>query len=366
MIRPLNLNEFEEAINFANKIFFEKNESNLKRLQPKVYNYPKDSFANHFVAEQDNKIVGLFGTYRFAYQGLNFLGIGTVCVDPNYRNQGIMKKMFEYIDKELVLKNDIFYLMGNKKRYEHFGFYKTGQKITFRIKQNSLSQYVSNLKLVPYLKSNSLIDKELFDLYQRSEPKRNIDNFYDALISLANEVYLIMDEKVTGYLIYERKTNTIKEMIVENGEIEKVLNSLILLIKTVDIFYEVSIDNKDISKLYELSDNYQIANITNFKVVNYLKVIETLLALKGNLKKGKLMIKIIDEICLKIIVDKKVTVTEVFNENNFDLVISQKEAHQIFFDNPYFYQKKINKKATLINSFFPLTLPASISSVESF
>ena len=48
--------------------------------------------------------------------------VESVAVDPEYRGLGIMQKMMDAMEKENVSKYDICYLLGDRKRYSHFGF----------------------------------------------------------------------------------------------------------------------------------------------------------------------------------------------------------------------------------------------------
>lgn len=367
MIRQLKPNEFNQAINFANQIFFKNKENDFLKIQPKVYKYLQHYYLNHYIYEIDNKIVGLFGSYPFKYQELRVLGIGTVCVDANFRNQKIMQKMFSFIDTSIASEYDLLYLMGDKKRYERFGFYKTGQKISFRIKESSIkgSSYKKYL-IKSYQDSNQEINQEIFSLYKKNEKvKREQFNFYDALKTLSYDIYLIYDNIIEGYLVYEQKNNVIKEIVTNKANLTDILINFIVLLNAPDIYYEVSIDDENISLLYDLSDNYHISNLANFKIVNYVKVIEKLLKKKTNFKKGTLTIKIIDKINISIEVNDEVKVRKIPDQISYDLVVTEKEAHILLFDNKYFNDEKYQKSA-LIASYFPLVLPASITSIESF
>ena len=367
MIRQLKPNEFNQAINFANQIFFKNGENDFLKLQPKVYKHPKQFYINHYIYEMDNKIVGLFGSYPFKYQELMVLGIGTVCVDANFRNQGIMQKMFSFIDTSIAFEYDLLYLMGDKKRYEHFGFYKTGQKISFRIKESSFKDISYKKYLInSYQDSNQEINQEIFNLYKKNKKvKREQFNFYDALKTLSYDIYLIYDNVIVGYLVYERKNNVIKEIVTSQANLTDILINFIALLNVLDIYYEVSIDDENISLLYDLSDNYHISNLANFKIINYVKVIEKLLNKKTNLKKGLLTINIIDKINILIEVNDEVKVKKIPDQISYDLVVTEKEAHILLFDNKYFNDEK-HQKSDLITSYFPLVLPVSITSIESF
>ena len=84
-------------------------------------------------------MVGLIGTYPIAWDDLKMLGIGTVCVEENYRKQGIMQKMFAYLDQN-VFPDYIYCTYRAINPLRTFRFYKTGQKSPFRIKAKALAQ----------------------------------------------------------------------------------------------------------------------------------------------------------------------------------------------------------------------------------
>lgn len=366
MIRPLTSSEFNQAVAFANQTFFPNRENDFLVLQPKVYRHPETFSPCHFVDETDGKIVGLVACYPVVYQGLKLLGIGTVCVDENYRNRGIMQEMFSHIDHQCSSVYSLMYLSGDKKRYEHFGFYKTGQKITFRFKKRNFEKNgYPSYSIKPYQTSDETIDGELYTIYQsKATIERDPNRFFDALKTSSYEIFLLYDQELFGYVVYDKKNHLIREIGSKAENRIAILSNLLSFLDLQEVFYEVSINDIDISKLYDQSDNYQISTLANLKIIDYVETLKTLLRQKKNLKKGIVRIKIIDAICLSIEVNRDVSVKEIPDQTDFDLVLTEKEAHILFFENPYFIRGN-HEKSEIINDYFPLDLPCTISSIDS-
>ncbi|MDD4166538.1 MAG: GNAT family N-acetyltransferase [Endomicrobiaceae bacterium] len=370
MIRQVKRNEFKQIINFANQIFFESGEKDFLELQPKVYNHPDEYYSCHYVDEHMNKIVGLIGTYPLKYQSLKLLGVGTVCVDPKYRNQGIMKKMLTYLDTNIAPNYDLLYLSGNKKRYENFGYYKSGQKISFQIKQCTFKNNdFETYKIISYQNNDEEINQQLYEMYIWNKNRvieRAIFNFYDSLRTLSYEIYLIFEDNLKGYLVYERKNNVIKEIVSKDDDLDNILYSFTNYLNLPEIHYEVAMDDENIPLLYDICNNYHISNLNNLKVINYVNVIETLLRNKKKLKKGRLSIKIIDKITLMIDVDNQIAVTSTANDTVADIIVSEKEFHSLLFDDVNHFYFGTRDKYDLISNYFPLVLPITITSIDSF
>ncbi len=364
-MRRLNFLEFSEAVAFANRNFFAQGENDFLLLQPKVYRYPKKCCQHHYCYELDQKMVGLIGTYPIAWDDLKMLGIGTVCVEENYRKQGIMQKMFAYLDQNVFPDYDLLYLSGGKTRYEHFGFYKTGQKVSFRIKAKALAQEnIKALRVEPYLTADESVNRALYRLYQSGEKvRRNQDNFRDVLQTKGYLIYLIYDgPSLNGYLVYDNVTDSVKEISKTNLGLNDVLRNFWKVIEKPELCYEVSTDNSDLPWLYAISDSYRISHLVNVRIINYAKVIRSLLKQKNNLPKGTITIRIQEAVNLKVTVGLDISVEEIPDQPNFDLVLTEREVHQILFDNPLFW----GDKYPLLKAYCPFSLPVTLSSLDSF
>lgn len=363
-MKKVDYNQFNQIITFANQQFSDNYQVDLINIHPKVYKHPELFAHHHYIYEEQKRVVGLVCTYPIKYQGLNLLGIGTVCVDSNYRNQGIMQKMFCYLD-EIQKNYDLIYLNGDKTRYEYFGFYKTGKYVKFRLKINAFKNQCFEVLNIQQC-SNELQDtnRKLYQLYsnQSKGVERNVDIFYDILKTNLADLYLI--NGIEGYLVYHPKKNTIFELVVESSKLEVAINSFMKYKALQEVYYELSIDDERFKTIHEISEENSLITMMNFKVINYINVIKTLLSKKKRIRPGKLVIEIDSKVKLRIVVNDHINVQEVVDEK-IDLSLSTKEIHYLLFDDFTYFYPNFNIKVDLIKSWFPLNLPVTLHSIDS-
>lgn len=361
-------NDYNKIINFANQQFTDENRNiDFLKIQPKIYKHPNLFVKHHFTTEENGEIKGLIGTYPIDYDNLKLLGIGTVCVNYQSRGQGIMGKMFKQLHKEVEPQYDLIYLSGDKTRYEHFGFYKTGRFVRFRIKSSRFKNKKFIIQnITPYLEDNQIINHQLYQLYKLKSPsfKRNADIYYDILRTHMAEIYLLEEEGIQGYIVYNPLRNVISEIVLDNKLFEDVIISFIQYKQLEEVYYEVSLDDENLPTLYELSEESYISTLMNFKVINYVNVIKYLLSKKKNLLPGKLSVNIDNKKFISITVSNTVSV-EVEKPMVTDLKVTTKEMHTLLFDDFSLFYPSVSEKAGLLQSWFPLSLPVTLRNIDS-
>lgn len=362
-------NRFAKIVAFANRQFSEgKTEIDFLKIQPKIYCHPGQHLENHFIHEENHEIAGLIGTYPTEYLGLKLLGVGTVCVDSQYRNLGIMQKMFADLHREIEPKYDLIYLSGEKTRYEHLGFYKTGRLVKFRIKLSSFKNMdLRILTISPYTDNSPAINEKLNEFYSsKANPIRREEGCYlDVLKTHNAEVFLIGEKDLSGYIVYNRQKNTISEVVLKNEGIEAAIFNFMMFANLREVNCEVSADDENIGKLHSISEESFVGTLLNIKIVNFPKVIATLLSKRLPLPEGKLNIRIVDRVTIQITIGKTVEVNETGISDDFDIKLSEKEFHELLFsDFALFYPERQNGNQ-LIKSWFPLSLPATLHSIDS-
>lgn len=123
-IRLLRNNEYDKALNLYEKVF------NKKQITKYELN---DSNAYFIVAEIDNNIVGLvqldiiidvFGGFKYGY-------VNSVCVDENYRKNGIGTKLMNMVTEicEKEKCKHIELTSSNNKKAAHQLYFKLGYEI---------------------------------------------------------------------------------------------------------------------------------------------------------------------------------------------------------------------------------------------
>lgn len=341
--------DIEDVITFSNKQF----NRNMKIVQPKIY--LTDKVLNHFILKDNEKIVSTLCVYEGNFCNLNCLSIGTVCVDEEYRNQGYMGKMFDYLEKNIFDKYDLIYLSGARFRYENFGFYKTGLKCRFFIKKN-----YHNEKEYSFIEASKINENELYSMYINTFHKinRQPSNFWELLTTDANQVFIFSNNDIKGYIVYHSRTNSIVESTIIN---ESIVIDFINHLGLTDISI---IEDYDLSKnLLKICDKYQIETLGNLRVINYFKVIKNLLEDKHDLINGSLSIKMENEIIKINVNDGKVDVSKC-GDGSFDYELTIHELMEMLFENYCFKHQEKLCKIELITSWFPLSLPHTLMSID--
>lgn len=194
-------------------LFFEKKKGEFQQLVPILYKEGINTFDKHIVAKDENKIVGVLAFIKkelnIANKVLNVIGIGTVCVDQNYRGRGIMTRMFDLLFKTFDNQIDAYSLFGSYDRYKYFGFNKLEQSLGFKINKAyhgftflHINKAGEQMRVL-YEKQNYRVDR--------------VDTFDDIINMWSDKTFTIhKDNKEVGYLIYSESKNLVHELVVND------------------------------------------------------------------------------------------------------------------------------------------------------
>lgn len=152
-IRIANKQDFKDIYNLVEEAFktaqvSDGNEQNfVLKLRQRTTYIP----ALEFVAEEHGKIIGHIMLTKqpvnLTKGALNAVLVAPLCVDFNYRNQGIGSKLMNYgLKKAKESGYDTAFLIGNPEYYKKFGF-------------NSVSKY--NLKNMTTIPNEYVMVKEI-------------------------------------------------------------------------------------------------------------------------------------------------------------------------------------------------------------
>ena len=130
--------EREAYVAFADRVFGGKHEDiHFEQFVPKVYAPGVDSARMHYLAvDGERGIVGMVGVMPGELcaggEKLKLGYFGTVCVHPEARGEGHMKRLMAMALDDLRAGGaDLALLNGQRQRYEHFGFAHGGEILRF-------------------------------------------------------------------------------------------------------------------------------------------------------------------------------------------------------------------------------------------
>ena len=208
--------DYEDIINLLHKCF-EKENGFFQNLVPVLYKEGKNAYNNHIIVKDENNIIATIAVKKDSIsiddKLYDFLILGSLGVDQNYRNQGIMGALFEFILNKFTSEVDFFVLSGIFERYKRFGFFPSAK-----------------LEKVIYPKGNAVLfniepfkqeDIEFaYNLYNKKNYKVIRKDFFDTLNEWTFAPIMIKrGEERLGYFIYNGLNNIIEEIVLEDYSI---------------------------------------------------------------------------------------------------------------------------------------------------
>ncbi|MDL2292059.1 hypothetical protein LJC17_00490 [Acholeplasma sp. OttesenSCG-928-E16] len=353
-------NEYELMIKCANEWFSFQHEKSFDflKIHPKLYKKTADYYLyTYFLKTDENDLVGLFSAYPISYDDLNLLCIGTVTINPKYRNQGCLKFMFDYIDKFLSINYDFTFLLGENVRYQRYGFYKTGLKKRYSIlKKNLPSNDKIKLELAKP-KDNDI----LYDFYQESNNKviRRKDLFYDTVTARNTEAYLVYSKDLlVGYLLYNNERQQVFEIMISDdlfyGALLEISN---LKDHQISLSIELDFDSHQNQLLKRVYDNVMIIGVANLKINDFVGTLNKMVKNKKTTLKGSIIFSI-EDTNYEFLVEDQITIKKT---NKKGTIISLFEFYEILFSFGINDKKYDNP---LLKELFPIIIPGSLSTID--
>lgn len=244
-----------EAVAFANRQFG----MDFLQFQSKLYACPEAGETYTF--RKDGQIAGMVSVYSTAYEDKRCLSVGTVCTAPEFRGQGIMAALFEWLEKEVFTSYDIITLCGKRTRYERFGFAKamTYPEYWFYPQGNG------TLKLLPATQSDCILLHNLWLRYGNGV-RRRMETILNVLISAGNEVHLLTDGARWGYISWRQQKRLITEYCGP-WPVQQVVDALCGSFETGKVGIIGRYNCHD-TQLLNACDSYLIRNHGNIRIFN--------------------------------------------------------------------------------------------------
>lgn len=347
----MNQPTFDEIITFVNHCF----KKEFKQLQPKIYKHPEMIKYHHWIREE-NQLLGLLATIPIQLKTptttLNGIDIGSVCVDPNYRRQGIMTKLIQ--DCESLFLTQDFICLSNRERYERFGFGLGGFDFIYEI---------SRIESSPIYHFEEMTQKDdwltyCWQLHQKQPYhfKRDHTKFLEILQTAKAQAYFILkNNQCLGYLVFAPKYNYISEIIVPDLDtIQSIINDFLIWTNQnhIRISYQYGEANP-----FQAQIPVQIQPLKRFRIINYPKVIKSLLSWKQTLTpltSGTLRLEIHKQATYQITVDNTQIIV-IESTQTADLKLTELETEDLLLWNHQSLPIPPEQKA-LCDNWFPLPI----------
>lgn len=282
--------EREDIIDFINYVFSQAHHPHdFKKLSPKSYADNAIDMGAHYLAKKDGKIKAAVAA-RFidvSYGGklLKYSLIGNVAVHPYSRGEGYMKHLMQMSIADAREKGvDIIALGGRRQRYAYFGFEHVGANLQFTVNKENVRHCFADLDIsdIAFLDFEEASDsqlKEALALY-KTRPFHSIrpwEEYRNIMRSWGRTSRLIMRRGIMiGYSCGE------EIVLTDESDLGAVLKALFTADGTTQMKLTATIwEPQRAAFLESICENSSIAQVEQIRVLNWEKVLQTLLSFKA-------------------------------------------------------------------------------------
>lgn len=265
-IMPAKKEEFSLIVDKLDR-FFGFESGYFKNLVLTLYKDGINTYEDHLVVKDSDEIIGIVAAQKkkLLIDEKEYIGmlIGSLSVDPRYRNQGIMTMILNYLDETYRKEVDFFALSGNYDRYHRFGFDYSAEIYQYKYFSTNQNASYSFRKVSDY-------DKEFcHKLHYQSNYKVERRNIIDNLYMWKYQAYLILkDGYPFGYFVLNPTSDIVEEIIVLNeNEINDVLNSVSYYLKK-SISIKIAPTNYHIERLLSSNFKEEYTERNLYKIIN--------------------------------------------------------------------------------------------------
>jgi predicted acetyltransferase len=301
-IEHLTANDFEEAMDFLNMVFSQADRPHdLVKMLPKLYRPTDECMSAHAAIRSNGRIRAIVGLYPMTLctqdSELKVAGIGAVTSHPNDRGKGWMRMLMEHCLKEMQAEGfHLSCLGGFRHRYRYFGYEKAGVMLDFHIKAESLKhcQGVDTSLKVHFrqMEAGDLQSIMQAKMLHDSQPvyfKRPQEDFYRFLLSWNMQPWLAFSDNgnMVGYLVATPDREGISELhAVDMPAYNGIVFSWLRLHNQSKV--NISLPSwalEEALALGAVADGMQVGDAGNWLVLDWQKIISSLLAVRSRVTK---------------------------------------------------------------------------------
>ncbi len=284
----------DDVLDFANYVFsMVRCPVDFQKLLPKVY-ARRDFAPLHALAMEKGRIKG---TLALLPGELNIRGggtlktgyLGTMAVHPYARGGGLMRTLMEMILKRGAgMELDVLALGGRRHRYNYFGFERGGALMTFTLNADCLKHALgtvdaSDTELVPMQEAAPADQEAALSAYHALPVAGKRDDLMMALQSWqAQPMAVRRSGRAAGYLCVQG--NCVTETALPDEAVlpayKKCLETLHGQEMQVLAFQH---ETARIAVLRRVSERYALSDQLMMRVLNWPKVLQTLMIFKQSL-----------------------------------------------------------------------------------
>ena len=216
--------DFDESLAHKNNAFG-KQPPGFANLLPLLYR--PEAGGLEFAIRRDGRICALIGifemTWHLSSQRLRVGGIGGVATLPEFRGQGLMRRLMHHC--LTVMRDDgidLSWLGGQRQRYGYFGYERCGLKTSYSLSRTNLKHCFAaapDLHLVPIEADDgeSIARAKALHDAQPVHCLRPLEEFYLHCLSWNSKPFagLDGDGRMVGYLVAREGKGDVAEVHAE-------------------------------------------------------------------------------------------------------------------------------------------------------
>ena len=372
-IKQLDLDDFDEAIDFINLVFsMVKQPIDFLQYLPNLYQPTTKHMQCHYVIRVHGRIKALVGIYPgelvIGDVCLKIARIGAVSTHPYYREKGMMKALMDHSINIIHQEGyDIGYLGGRRHRYLYHGFEVAGCRISYEVNKRNIKHKKidnSNLEIRKIENDNDSIIvfcKQLHD-QQLIHFNRAVEDFYTICHHWKAELFgIYQHDKLSGYFVFNNRGAHLWEICAINSELAcKAIYTFLENNEYDEIHVSLSPLDLQLNQLLgEFFERSEIKDVHNWSIYHWEKVIAAFLKVKNKvlpLQNGEVTIGVIDYGKIKIIVQEGLI--DCFRtEEEADITVTSTVGLRLLFGPlPPSYVMDLPLSAQILNSWCPLPL----------
>lgn len=360
---------YDDLMDFMNYVFgFNGNESDFKKLLPKLYNKDCNPCYANYIVTENGKLKAAIGAFdsvlKVGDETLTCRGIGNVAVHPYSRSKGYMKDCMKLaLDGMIADGVDYSILGGIRQRYNHFGYEVCGPAYRVEIGPRDISYRFDRMN-VPFVKldlhyvtaeDHDLLDK-MYAIHS-TRPERTVrprEKFLDICHSWrAPAVAILKDGEFRGYYVGSLQELT----LLDENDFNDVVRNYVRQNGKVSMQF-AAWETAHMEKAAAIGSAPTMDYSDMYSIFNYKKVITAFLKFKASytdLADGEISVKIngfAKEEKLLIYVENGVPCVEDHN-GDCDISLEHLEAAAFFFG---LYSPHWTKVPAAARCWFPLPL----------
>jgi predicted N-acetyltransferase YhbS len=289
-------NDLHDLVDFLDYVFSRAyNPNNFELMLPGLFTQRNFMTGTNYLVKENGKIVANVGVYPADYNVngdiIRVAGVTSVAVHPRSRSKGYMRTL---MDEALgdMRKNGIqlAFLIGQRQRYEYFGFTPCGIKYrytcnTTNIKHFFKDGFAADISLKEPGADDTAVFDDIFHIHN-AEPVHMIrprERFADIMATWENKtVAVYQGETIVGYFSVNKDCDTIYELRLKDTAL---LGAVINAYLTEYDQYEVTVEVYPHEVLYvsgfaAFAESMTANHALNFNVLDYPAVLSAFLKLK--------------------------------------------------------------------------------------